>query len=117
MFLFFLSGFNILIWSREEMVMKKQEHLLKAMTEQGIGSRSLSRRGGQRQANPGTSKLKAKLLSWEVEEMGTKTKDSKSQGRKWKGKDRDNWFSIVIFFWSQKTNSVLAVGRISTAGH
>lgn len=75
-------GFNILIWSREEMVMKKQEHLLKAMTEQGIGSRSLSRRGGQRQANPGTSKLKAKLLSWEVEEMGTKTKDSKSQGRK-----------------------------------
>uniref|UniRef100_A0A8V0ZRW7 DNA damage-binding protein 2 n=1 Tax=Gallus gallus TaxID=9031 RepID=A0A8V0ZRW7_CHICK len=75
-------GFNILIWSREEMVMKKQEHLLKAMTEQGIGSRSLSRCGGQRQANPGTSKLKAKLLSWEVEEMGTKTKDSKSQGRK-----------------------------------
>ncbi|OXB82239.1 UNVERIFIED_CONTAM: hypothetical protein H355_007936 [Colinus virginianus] len=75
-------GFNILIWSREEMVMKKQEHLLKAMTEQGIGSRSLSRRGGQRQANPGTSKLKAKLLSWEVEEMRTKTKDSKSQGRK-----------------------------------
>ncbi|XP_064368757.1 DNA damage-binding protein 2 isoform X2 [Dromaius novaehollandiae] len=80
-------GFNILIWSREEMVAKKQEHLLKAMTEQGIGSRSLSRRGLQRQANPGTSKLKTKLLSWEVEEAKTKSKDSKSQGRKQKGKD------------------------------
>ncbi|XP_075358765.1 DNA damage-binding protein 2 isoform X4 [Mycteria americana] len=83
-------GFNILIWSREEMVAKKQEHLLKAMTEQGIGSWSLSRRGGQRQANPGTSKLKANLLSWELEEMRTKPKDSKSQGRKRKGKDLEN---------------------------
>ncbi|XP_074440534.1 DNA damage-binding protein 2 isoform X3 [Larus michahellis] len=80
-------GFNILIWSREEMVAKKQEHLLKAMTEQGIGSWSLSRRGGQRQANPGTSKLKANLLSLELEEMRTKSNDSKSQGRKQKGKD------------------------------
>ncbi|XP_072193075.1 DNA damage-binding protein 2 isoform X1 [Excalfactoria chinensis] len=75
-------GYNILIWSREEMVMKKQKHLMKAMTEQGIGSQSLSRRGRQRQANPGTSKLKAKLLFCDVEEMGTKAKDSKSQGRK-----------------------------------
>ncbi|XP_069640656.1 DNA damage-binding protein 2 isoform X2 [Haliaeetus albicilla] len=83
-------GFNILIWSREEMVAKKQEHLLKAMTEQGIGSWSLSRRGGQRQANPGTSKLKANLLSWELEEMRTKSNDSKSQGRKRKGKDLEN---------------------------
>ncbi|KAJ7406108.1 DNA damage-binding protein 2 [Pitangus sulphuratus] len=81
------TGFNILIWSREEMVAKKQEHLLKAMTEQGIGSWSSSRRGGQRQANPGTSKLKAKLLSWELEEMRTKNSDSKSKGRKRKGKD------------------------------
>ncbi|KAM8807174.1 DNA damage-binding protein 2 [Eudromia elegans] len=80
-------GFNILIWSREEMVAKKQEHLLKAMTEQGIGSRSSSRRGGQRQANPGTSKLKTKILSWEAEEAKTK---SKSQGRKRKGKDLEN---------------------------
>ncbi|XP_062491870.1 DNA damage-binding protein 2 isoform X2 [Pezoporus occidentalis] len=55
-------GFNILIWSREEMVAKKQEHLLKAMTEQGIGSWSLSRCGGQRQAKPGTKKLKANLV-------------------------------------------------------
>ncbi|XP_064922034.1 DNA damage-binding protein 2 isoform X2 [Columba livia] len=80
-------GFNILIWSREEMVAKKQEHLLKTMTEQGIGSWSLSRRGGQRQANPGTSKLKANLLPWELEEPRTKNNDSKSQGRKRKGKD------------------------------
>ncbi|XP_027561047.1 DNA damage-binding protein 2 isoform X1 [Neopelma chrysocephalum] len=83
------TGFNILIWSREEMVAKKQEHLLKAMTEQGIGSWNSSRRGGQRQANPGTSKLKAKLLSWELDEMRTKNNDSKSKGRKRKGKDLD----------------------------
>lgn len=44
------------------MVAKKQEHLLKAMTEQGIGSWSLSRCGGQRQAKPGTKKLKANLV-------------------------------------------------------
>ncbi|XP_071414648.1 DNA damage-binding protein 2 isoform X2 [Pithys albifrons albifrons] len=80
-------GFNILIWSREEMVAKKQEHLLKAMTEQGIGNRSSSRRGGQRQANPGTSKIKAKLLSWELVETRTKPSDSKSKGRNGKGKD------------------------------
>ncbi|KAM6393398.1 DNA damage-binding protein 2 isoform 5-T5 [Pluvialis apricaria] len=83
-------GFNILIWSREEMVAKKQEHLLKAMTEQGLGSWSLSRRGGQRQANAGTSKLKANLLPWELEETRTKSSDSKSQGRKRKGKDLEN---------------------------
>ncbi|XP_005236408.1 DNA damage-binding protein 2 isoform X1 [Falco rusticolus] len=83
-------GFNILIWSRKEMVAKKQEHLLKAMTEQGIGSWSWSRRGGQRQANPGTSKLKANLLSWELEETRTKSSNSKSQGRKRKGKDLEN---------------------------
>ncbi|KAM6274663.1 DNA damage-binding protein 2 isoform 2-T2 [Porphyrio hochstetteri] len=80
-------GFNILIWSREEMVAKKQEHLLKAMTDQGIRNWSLSRRGGQRQANPGTSKLKSNFLSSELEEMRTKSNDSKSQGRKRKGKD------------------------------
>lgn len=72
------------------MVAKKQEHLLKAMTEQGFGNWSLSRHGGQRQANPGTSKLKANLLSWEPEETRTKSNDSKSQGRKRKGKDLEN---------------------------
>jgi len=72
------------------MVAKKQEHLLKAMTEQGIGSWSLSRCGGQRQENLGTSKLKAKLLSWELEERRTKNDNSKLQGRKRKGKDLEN---------------------------
>ncbi|XP_043371714.1 DNA damage-binding protein 2 isoform X2 [Dermochelys coriacea] len=75
-------GFNILIWSREEMVTKKQEHLLKAMTEQGIGSRSLSRHGLQKQSNPRASKLKTKLLALELEGTKTKGKDPKSQGRK-----------------------------------
>ncbi|KYO21749.1 DNA damage-binding protein 2 [Alligator mississippiensis] len=77
-------GFNILIWSREEMVAKKQEHLLKAMTQQGIGGRSSSRRGGQRQPNQGKSKLKAKLLAQELEETKIKGKNTKSQGRKQK---------------------------------
>lgn len=72
------------------MVAKKQEHLFKAMTEQGIGSWSLSRRGGQRQANPGTSKLKTTLLSSELEETRTKSNNCKSQGRKKKGKDLEN---------------------------
>ncbi|KAM4899177.1 LOW QUALITY PROTEIN: DNA damage-binding protein 2 [Sylvia borin] len=80
-------GFNILIWNQEEMAAKKHEHLLKAdkgdtMREQGIGSWSSSRCGGQRQANPGTSKLKAKLMSGELEEMKTKSSDCKLQGRK-----------------------------------
>ncbi|EMP40989.1 DNA damage-binding protein 2 [Chelonia mydas] len=75
-------GFNILIWSREEMVTKKQEHLLKAMTEQGSGSRSLSRHGLQKQSNPRASKLKTKFLALELEGTKTKGKDPKSQGRK-----------------------------------
>ncbi|CAN0087425.1 unnamed protein product, partial [Bubo scandiacus] len=54
-------GFNILIWSREDMVTRKQEHLLKAMIERKIGDWSLPRLGGQRPSNPGTSKLKANL--------------------------------------------------------
>ncbi|XP_074680126.1 LOW QUALITY PROTEIN: DNA damage-binding protein 2 [Strix aluco] len=83
-------GFNILIWSREDMVTRKQEHLLKAMIERRIGDWSLPRLGGQRPSNPGTSKLKANLLSWELEEMRTKSNDSTSQGRKRKGKDLEN---------------------------
>nr|XP_048708058.1 DNA damage-binding protein 2 isoform X4 [Caretta caretta] len=75
-------GFNILIWSREEMVTKKQEHLLKAMTEQRSGSRSLSRHGLQKQSNPLASKLKTKFLALELEGTKTKGKDPKSQGRK-----------------------------------
>lgn len=66
------------------MVAKKQEHLLKAMTQQGIGGRSSSRRGGQRQPNQGKSKLKAKLLAQELEETKIKGKNTKSQGRKQK---------------------------------
>ncbi|XP_074853405.1 DNA damage-binding protein 2 isoform X3 [Carettochelys insculpta] len=76
-------GFNILIWSREEVVTKKQEHLLKAMTEQGIGSRSLSRPGLQK-SSARASKLKTKLLALELEGTKTKRKDPKSQGRKQK---------------------------------
>ncbi|XP_042317317.1 DNA damage-binding protein 2 isoform X2 [Sceloporus undulatus] len=77
-------GFNILIWSREEMVTKKQEHLMQAMTEEGIGHRSLSRQGGrrQRQSNPGTSKSKAKLLSLELESSKTQAKEHKLQEKK-----------------------------------
>lgn len=72
------------------MVAKKQEYLFKAMTEQGIGSWSLSRCGGQKQTNPGTSKLKTTLLSLELEEIRTKNNNCKSQGRKRKGKDLEN---------------------------
>ncbi|XP_075783772.1 DNA damage-binding protein 2 isoform X2 [Pelodiscus sinensis] len=75
-------GFNILIWSREEMVTKKQEHLLKAMTEQGVRSRSLSRSGLRKKSNSGASKLKTKLLALELEGTKTKGKDPKSKGRK-----------------------------------
>uniref|UniRef100_A0A8D0GHJ8 DNA damage-binding protein 2 n=1 Tax=Sphenodon punctatus TaxID=8508 RepID=A0A8D0GHJ8_SPHPU len=82
-------GFNILIWSREEMVTKKQECLLKAMTERGIGCNNLSRQGGQTAPKPRKSKLKTKLLGLELEGTRTKGKDPKSQGRKYKGKDLD----------------------------
>ncbi|XP_003214666.2 DNA damage-binding protein 2 isoform X2 [Anolis carolinensis] len=77
-------GFNILIWSREEMVTKKQERLMQAMTEQGIGCRNVSRQGGRRQrpSNPGTSKLKTKLLSLELESSKTQTKERKLQEKK-----------------------------------
>ncbi|XP_060619456.2 DNA damage-binding protein 2 isoform X1 [Anolis sagrei] len=77
-------GFNILIWSREEMVAEKQERLMQAMAEQGVGCSNVSRQGGRRQrpSNPGTSKLKTKLLSLELESSKTQTKEQKFQEKK-----------------------------------
>ncbi|KAJ6667170.1 hypothetical protein lerEdw1_017148 [Lerista edwardsae] len=82
-------GFNILIWSREEMITKKQERLMQAMTEQGIGCKSLSRQGGQRQrqSKAGTSKLKTKLLNLELDGPKTKSKEYKLQEKRRKGSD------------------------------
>ncbi|XP_072842127.2 DNA damage-binding protein 2 isoform X3 [Pogona vitticeps] len=56
-------GFNILIWGHEEMISKKQERLMQAVTEQGNGCRTSSRQGGprNRQSETGTSRLKTKL--------------------------------------------------------
>ncbi|RXM28872.1 DNA damage-binding protein 2, partial [Acipenser ruthenus] len=74
-------GFNILIWSREEMVTSKQETLLKMMQEQGIGAdTSRGQRGPQRRprgegsGNAELGKLKKKLASLESAGMSTKTK-------------------------------------------
>ncbi|KAK6472531.1 DNA damage-binding protein 2 isoform X1 [Huso huso] len=74
-------GFNILIWSREEMVTSKQETLLKMMQEQGIGAdTSRGQRGPQRRprgegsGNAELGKLKKKLASLESAGVSTKTK-------------------------------------------
>ncbi|XP_053112391.1 DNA damage-binding protein 2 isoform X2 [Hemicordylus capensis] len=85
-------GFNIMIWSRDEMVTKKQECLMQAMTEQGIGCRSLTRQGGQRrrQSNTGTSKLKSKLLSLELEDTKTKGQERKLKEKRRRGKDAED---------------------------
>ncbi|XP_077178497.1 DNA damage-binding protein 2 [Paroedura picta] len=82
-------GFNILIWSREEMVTRKQECLMQAMAEQGIGGRSLSRQRGQRQSNTGTSRLKTKLLSLDFEGSKTKSKEHPLQ-KKQRGKNLED---------------------------
>ncbi|XP_061466925.1 DNA damage-binding protein 2 isoform X2 [Rhineura floridana] len=85
-------GFNILIWSREEMVTKKQECLMQSMTEQGIGYRSLSQPGvqRQRQSKTGSSKLETKLLSLELESTRTQSKGCKLQEKSRKGKDSND---------------------------
>ncbi|MGH0183861.1 UNVERIFIED_CONTAM: hypothetical protein FKN15_013150 [Acipenser sinensis] len=74
-------GFNILIWSREEMVTSKQETLLKMMQEQGIGAdTSRGQRGPQRRprgegsGNAELGKLKKKLASLESAGVSTKTR-------------------------------------------
>lgn len=85
----FLAGFNILIWSREEMVTRKQECLMQAMTDKGIGDRSLSRQRGQRQSNTGTSRLRTKLLSLDFEGSKTKNKECTLQ-KKLKGKSSED---------------------------
>lgn len=71
------------------MITKKQERLMQAMTEQGIGCKSLSRQGGQRQrqSNTGTSILKTKLLSLELDGPKTKSKEHKLQEKRRKGSD------------------------------
>uniref|UniRef100_A0ACB8G3P7 DNA damage-binding protein 2 n=1 Tax=Sphaerodactylus townsendi TaxID=933632 RepID=A0ACB8G3P7_9SAUR len=82
-------GFNILIWSREEMVTRKQECLMQAMTEQGIGSRGSTGPRGRRQSNTGTNRLKTKLLSLDVERSKTNSKECTSQ-KKRKGKGSED---------------------------
>ncbi|XP_078540596.1 DNA damage-binding protein 2 [Lissotriton helveticus] len=78
-------GVNILIWSREDAVEKKQEELMKAMAEQGIGRTPPARRGGQRRSQPTTNlpldKLKKKLSSLE-ETTETQTKEQTPKQRK-----------------------------------
>ncbi|XP_044291676.1 DNA damage-binding protein 2 [Varanus komodoensis] len=77
-------GFNILIWNREEMITKKQEHLLQAMTEQGIGSRNITRQEEQqqRQSSTGKSKLKSKLFRLELEDIEPSGQERKLQEKK-----------------------------------
>lgn len=60
------------------------------MREQGIGSWSSSRRGGQRRQTLAQANLKAKFMSGELKEMRTKSSDSKPQGRKGKERDLEN---------------------------
>ncbi|XP_028582303.2 DNA damage-binding protein 2 isoform X1 [Podarcis muralis] len=81
-------GFNILVWSREEMVTQNQECLMQSMTEQGMRCRRLSRLGtqNQRQSTTGASKLKTKLFSLELESTKTKGKEHKLQEKKKRGK-------------------------------
>ncbi|XP_069077757.1 DNA damage-binding protein 2 isoform X1 [Pleurodeles waltl] len=78
-------GVNILIWSRENVVEKKQEELMKAMAEQGIGRTPPARRGGQRRSqttsNPLSDKLKKKLSDLE-EQTQTQTKERPPAQRK-----------------------------------
>lgn len=54
---------------------------------------------------------KAKLMAGELEEMKTKSSDSKPQGRKWKEMDLETGFSILILSESQGTNSVVGNGQ------
>ncbi|XP_033004428.1 DNA damage-binding protein 2 isoform X2 [Lacerta agilis] len=79
-------GFNILVWSREEMVTQNQECLMQSMTGQGMRCRSLSRLGtqNQRQSTAGASKLKTKLFSLELESTKTKGKEHKEKKKRGK---------------------------------
>lgn len=97
------------------MAAKKHEHLLKAMTDKEIepwGHRGLEAgvhpdvEGRDRQTLA-QANTKAKLTSGELEEMRTKSSDSKPQGRKWKESNLENWFSILILSESQDTNLVV----------
>ncbi|XP_029438194.1 DNA damage-binding protein 2 isoform X2 [Rhinatrema bivittatum] len=60
-------GFNILIWSREDVVRKKQERLMKVMTELSVGRVGAACRRRQREvvppSTPHSDKLKKKLSS------------------------------------------------------
>ncbi|XP_007431630.1 DNA damage-binding protein 2 [Python bivittatus] len=77
-------GFNILIWNREVLVTKKQEDLMQAMKEQGIGLKNLPQQRGQRQrqSNTGTNKFKTKLLSLELEDTKQRVKNTQCKRRK-----------------------------------
>ncbi|XP_030056749.1 DNA damage-binding protein 2 isoform X2 [Microcaecilia unicolor] len=66
-------GFNILIWNRQEVMKKRQEKLMKIMTEQGLGRLVADNSHRQRGARPHLSspsdKLKKKLPRLKRTEM------------------------------------------------
>ncbi|XP_043938636.1 DNA damage-binding protein 2 isoform X2 [Protopterus annectens] len=86
-------GFNILIWSREEMVAMKQEGLLKEMKEQGIGrnsaTRSTPRRSrGTESSNSNQAKYKGIVCNLSPQSTKTKGKENvKTQQQKHKRKE------------------------------
>ncbi|XP_066491853.1 DNA damage-binding protein 2 [Tiliqua scincoides] len=86
-------GFNILIWSRDEMITKKQERLMQAMTDQGIGRvncNGLSPQGGQRPSNAGTSTLRTKQLNLKLDGPKTRSREYKLLEKKRKGSDLED---------------------------
>ncbi|XP_069479262.1 DNA damage-binding protein 2 isoform X2 [Ambystoma mexicanum] len=85
-------GVNILIWSREDAVVKKQEHLMKAMVEHGIGMDAPPRRSGQRRSMPGPNAQPDKQkYTFSSQEQKTKKKEHPpTQRGKHKKKDLED---------------------------
>ncbi|XP_028916023.1 DNA damage-binding protein 2 [Ornithorhynchus anatinus] len=68
-------GYNILIWSREEAVARKQERLLKVMTEQGLGGGYSVRWERPNRSDPAPGQPRRKQPSLEGKKTKTKRKD------------------------------------------